>query len=334
MARQFNINTIGEENIPTSFIGGGAWHRLGNAIPEQHQKDFDYLMREGGLDFEVKKLKFSHPEAAMFEEKGLMVPEFEAYGTFRADTGGFLGSVGTDYTVIQNPDGFRFLEDIISEGYSVDSAGVLRGGAVVFANVKIMESEVVSGDTHAFYAQFTNSHDGTQSLSFLGTSVRIVCGNTLRMAINNGKKTGKIFKISHTKNAAVRLQNAKEFLSLVGASAASFGDKLKMLASKKLTTEMEKIFLDKLIGEVSEDENANKRRANMREAILSAPDNSDVIRGINGTAYSMLQRVTNYYTHGTAESKKDPMSLAVSSEFGAYAKKKEEAFNLLLSLAN
>lgn len=315
-------------NVPTSFAGvQSAWHRIGTALSAEAQTDYVRAMEEADLNYEVKKIQFSNPLYSA--DVDCLIPQFvDAYGTFRMDTQEHLGTVKSQYEVIQNAEAFNFLEELIDGGMRVVSLGSFKGGAVVFANVLAKEDEIVKGDPVKNYLQVVTSHDGSMSLDFFSSVVQMVCQNTLRRAMKSAKQH---LKISHTKSASVRLEQATAFLKLVGKDIDDFNEKLRFLTTKRVTPEIEELFLNRLIGEVAEDAKS-KRKANMREAILQSPDNSEVVKSISGTAYALLNRVTNYVDHFSEGTTSDEKR-AISAAFGSGDARKRKAFDILLEMS-
>lgn len=316
-------------NVPTSFAGvQPAWHRIGTVLSKEAQEDYMLAMEEAALNYKVEKIQFTNPFYSPEDTEGVTPQFLDAYGTFRMDTKEHLGTVKSQYEVIQNADAFNFLEELIDGGMRVVSLGSFKSGAVVFANILAKEAEVVKGDPVQNYLQVVTSHDGTLSLDFFSSVVQMVCQNTLRRAMRAAKHH---LKINHTKTASVKLEQATAFLRLVGRDIDDFNEKLRFLTTKRITPEIEELFLNKLIGEVPEDAKS-KRKANMREAILQSPDNSEVVRGISGTAYALLNRVTNYVDH-FSEGTTSPEKRAISAAFGSGDARKRKAIDVLLEMS-
>lgn len=325
------------QNMPTSFAGTTMpWHRICEPLSEEESRDIDVAMEKGGLNFKVLKRKFAHPFAAEMAATGIMdADEVFTYGLFNGRNFRQIGQCKEDYTVIDNRECFAFLEDLIAEGMRIDSCGALKHGQVVFANVLAYEDEIVKGDPVKRYAQFLSSHNGQYGLKYFSSLTQMVCTNTIRHAM---KMAEVMLNFYHSKNAKTKLANAKEMLTLSNQEMRSFDEKLRFLATKRLTDDMVKLVLDRLIGEVSE-EDKTERRKNMREAILAAPDNSDKVRGIAGTAYALLNQITWEVDNRMPKTAQELKSYnetkrAISASFGSGAEKKTKAFQLIFDAAN
>lgn len=327
-------------NVPETFATADkkpTWHRFGHVISEDGQKDYMEGMKQAGLLFDVVKRQFQNPFLAEGCEDA---PEIFSYGTFRTDTKHQLGACTKEYTVIQNVEAFGMLEELVGEGgMRFVSGGSFKKGAIVFANLLSGRSEVVKGDEVEHYVQVVTSHNGQYTLDFFTSLIQMICSNTMRMAMASANDH---LRISHTISAVTKLKNMPEFLKLVGKQNESLTEKLRFLASKRLTKEVETLFLDQMIGKV-EPEAQTKRRENMRAAILSAPDNSEVVTSIGGTFYSLLNKFTNTIDHGAIDpdgKKKATLvaeqeeKRAISASFGTKATDKTKALNVLLGLVN
>lgn len=326
-----------QNNVPSSFAGNRQpWHRVFKQMSPEAATDYRVAMKEGGIDFEVKKVQMPHPFAHEFPDG--KAPELNNYGTFRLDTFQELGQVKKDYEVIQNAVAFNFMEELADEGLKIDSCGSLDNGAIVFFNVLTSEGELMPGNPVKRYLQAVSSHNGRFNLDFFSSELEIWCRNTLRHAMKAAKEH---FKISHTKNYEARLRSAKSFLQLVGKEQADFDDKLRFLATKRTTKEMTDLYLDLLLGKATEKDD-NLRKYNMRKAILDAPNNSDRVHGIGGTLFALLEQTTwdadnspvkLLKNEGTLRAQEKETKRAISASFGSLAERKTRAVDILLDLA-
>jgi phage/plasmid-like protein (TIGR03299 family) len=125
--------------------------------------------------------------------------------TVRRDLDNILGVVGSGYEVVQNLQGFEFVQDILSgasgqfDAPFIETAGVLGGGERMFVTARFNEPFKIkdSDDVIEDYILFTNSHDGSGAVIAQFCTTRVVCNNTLNMALNEGKN--RVY-FKHTKN--------------------------------------------------------------------------------------------------------------------------------------
>jgi phage/plasmid-like protein (TIGR03299 family) len=210
-----------------------AWHGLGNVIT--HDMNPTEALTLADLDWEVE---FPESQRATFSKGGvpIHVPVSTTRTLFRVPRDGRdepyleLGTHKKNYTPLQN----RELFDIayaIDEDVKVESAGSMFNGKRIFC--------LLRGDTINFghdevvpYVALMNSHDGTLALSAMPTSIRIVCNNTLSMALTTGRK--KMFKVRHCQNIDSQIEELKSALSRFRQTGSMFKERVEDLRSKEL----------------------------------------------------------------------------------------------------
>ena len=167
--------------------------------------------------------------------------------TFRSDNNSTLGVVGRDYGVVQNTKAFEFInfiKEVSGEEPLIETAGALGYGERMFVTCRLGADCYLNGNSDAVknYVVFSNSHDGSGSVMAFFTPVRVICQNTLNMAIR-GAVNKVIFK--HTKNVNHRLdweieENRRKALEVFSKSvqfSKTFMDKMLMLKGETLTSE-------------------------------------------------------------------------------------------------
>ncbi len=184
-----------------------AWHGLGTIV--EHYPNSEMALKYAGLDFVVAK----RPNIHKLDE-GKEVVSADSFFTYRTDNGDILGSkLGRDYEVVQNTDAFAFFDAIVGgDGIQYETAGALGKGERIFITAKLPGYIVVDRDDLVEkYLFLTTSHDGTGAITAAFTPVRIVCNNTLNMALRDC--TSKI-TIRHTRDARSRLETAHKVLGI------------------------------------------------------------------------------------------------------------------------
>lgn len=180
------------------FVGKPAWHGLGKVLTEAPSTGD--ALRLAGLDWEVE-------EQALYT----LTTDGEAQdiGTghkaiVRESDGRVLGVVGHRYTPLQNAKAFEPFQPLVDSGLiELDAAGSLRSGQRVWilGKLKGAEADVVPGDATRGYLLFYNGHDGTLAASYQRTAIRVVCMNTLSMAVARGDaETEARAQFRHTAN--------------------------------------------------------------------------------------------------------------------------------------
>ena len=183
--------------------------------------------------------------------------------TVRTDTNSVLGIVSeSSYGVVQNEDAFRFVDTLCSGQLTdrehtpvIETAGVLGHGERIFVTAKFREDIILDNkgdDRVEMNVIFTTSHDGTGGVNVLISPVRVVCNNTLSMALSNCK--GKLF-LKHTSNVMSRLdisnkeniEFAYRALNLFDVYKKSLEDDFEKLRNIKVTEKM----LDDIVASIS-----------------------------------------------------------------------------------
>ena len=121
-----------------------------------------------------------------------------------------LGVVGKNYKVVQNEDAFAFTDELVGDGRNVtyETAGELDGGKLVWMLARLPQVIIVDDEVDN-YLLFSNSHDGTKAVRCCITPVRVVCKNTLNLALRTAKRS---WRYIHAGNIMTRLEDAKKTL--------------------------------------------------------------------------------------------------------------------------
>ena len=191
-----------------------AWHGLGKVVDAMTSKEAIIL---GGLNFEVSKRPlFIQSNLISFEQAkehsivsrniindntifySKLVGIEDKFATVRDDLNLPLGIVGSRYEIIQNQEAFDFFDSIVGEKYAdYETVGCLNGGGTIFITAKLKEEMIINKDNIDKYLLLTMSHDGTSSIQVMFTPIRVVCNNTLTLALGGKNRV----TIRHTKSA-------------------------------------------------------------------------------------------------------------------------------------
>lgn len=258
------------------------------------------------------------------------------FATVRADRGTVLGIVGRHYAVLQNRDAFALVDDILDDsGAKYETAGSLRGGRIVWALARLPETILVAGrDPVLPYLLIANSHDGSRRVTVTMTAVRVVCMNTLSVALPSSAGRGlrplpHTVSIIHKDHALARAaQRCRDALELSSRYFTAFEALANQLASVNLTDAEVTAFLKQAIpGE-------GQRAASRRDAVaalLDAPTNAD----FRGTAWGAFNALVEAYDHQVAGLRQETLAdvrfeRAVLDIHGV----KRKALNLLTALVH
>lgn len=242
-----------------------------------------------GLDWEVHLALLT----AEVDEVPYEVPEmFATYRTRKGQTD-ILGVVGDNYTPVQNSELFNFGEALTSTGEAQwETAGSLRGGRVIFATAKLSREIVIAGDQHVPYLVMASSHDASMSMKAILTPVRVVCMNTLRLALARSRSA---YTIRHTPNVQQYVAQAREALQMSWVYLDGFEAEVSKLVEQTVTDKQWNDLIAKLVPELESDSkrratNVDQRRADITEVYRTDP----ACRPWVGTAWGALNGVNTW----------------------------------------
>jgi phage/plasmid-like protein (TIGR03299 family) len=177
------------------------WHGLG-AVLDRHPHSVAEAIEAARLGWRVEKA----PLALATGE-----PVEGWFATVREDTGAVLGIVGERYRIVQNPEAFSFVDQLLGSAMHFETAGSLHGGRRVWVLARLPEHVEVGGDEVRPFVLLMNSHDGSTALVAATTPVRVVCQNTLNWGLQRARQR---FAIRHTDAIAQRVHEARRVLEL------------------------------------------------------------------------------------------------------------------------
>jgi phage/plasmid-like protein (TIGR03299 family) len=264
------------------------WHGIGEYVGDACPTSGD-MIRAAGLDWTVE----TRPLATTINGKVHVVKGHVATVCPEKDVQ--IGVVGDGYKVVQNAEAFAFLDGIGGGGEGrvvYETAGSLNGLAQVWMLARFGDGDdVVADDRIVPYMLLATSHDGSLSLTVFPTAVRVVCANTLGMALSGSKSA---IRIRHTANAKQRMQIAEKTLASTDKKFSEFLSASKALARKQMAQAAVDASLDAILG-VSD----STRSKNIRQEIVNLFEQGagTDIPGVRGTAWGLFNAVTEYVTH-------------------------------------
>ena len=197
-------------NVETMFsVRETPWHGLGRIVMDAPASR--EALELAGLDWQVESRN-------IYSGTGAMIPGYRA--NVRSTDEAVLGVVSDRYRIVQNEEAFQFTDDLLGEGVTYETAGSLQGGKKVWMLAKLPEKYIIAGDEVTPYLVFFNSHDGSSGVKVAMTPVRVVCQNTLNLALGTAKR---IWTARHTENVLLRVQDARETLQLANSYMGELG---------------------------------------------------------------------------------------------------------------
>lgn len=221
MAHNIEINKVNGVEV-ASFVENGrrerAWHKLGQVFDGQLTVKEALELSHADYKVDKRDVFAITPAIQAAMEQGKVDTDLildamikGRAATMRMDKNKPLGIVSDSYGVVQNSDAFQFVDTLCTGGAGntpvIECAGVLGEGERVFITAKFPEQIILdnkSDDRVDMYIVFTTSHDGTGAVNCMVTPIRVVCNNTLNMALGRGGNAGKI-SLRHTSGINNRL---------------------------------------------------------------------------------------------------------------------------------
>lgn len=261
--------------VETMFVARElAWHGLGTFVPEAVHSDEALIL--AGLDWEV------YLDDA-YTREGLRVPNTKL--TRRSTDQRVLGVVGERYRPIQNHDLFDFGDALVEYGARYESAGSLRDGKYVFTTMVVEKPLVIEDDPHIPYLIMASSHDGSMATRALLSPVRVVCMNTLRLAISRAKKS---FTIRHTATAPARIEEARRALGVTFEYYDGFEAEVKQLMAQDVTERQFDELIDAVWPVDEEMLKGNSRVEKKRDEVKATYLHDPSVNGWIGTGWGAL----------------------------------------------
>jgi phage/plasmid-like protein (TIGR03299 family) len=315
------------------------WHGLGQIV--EYAVNSEEAIKLAGLDFNVQKVEI-FTDFRELPITGTSVDDIREasveghYATVRTDTRDVLGLVKSRYEVVQNVKAFDFIDEIVGSKQAVfETAGALGKGETIFVTAKIPNISVIgTNDVIENYFLFTSSHDGSGSIIACITPIRVVCNNTLNMAMDNN--SNKI-KLKHTKNVHDKLELGLELMGLYRRYSVELSDCLIALSHVPITSEDVQIVTRQIILNREEiaicsvfginDDRISARKRNKLEDLEVYIDQGVGQDLHRGTALWLYNGISSYYNNGLQY--KNSEERFVSLTEGSSYKDVQKAFDLI-----
>jgi phage/plasmid-like protein (TIGR03299 family) len=297
------------------------WHKLGQYLEEG--ASIETWKEQAGMEWMVN----SSP--LMYSGKADIIVDDSKQILHRSDTEELLGIVSKDYKIVHPGEVLEFFRDLTEQNQmKLSAAGTLFGGKRFWATAEMGKSaHIVDGDRIDGFLLLTSSADGSASTTAKFVSTRVVCNNTLQIAMN--EKARNAIKITHA--STFDPKEVKIDLGLLDVAWDSFIGNLKTLASKKVSDDLAQQFFAKLITPDNSaiDMELLKTQRHV-DALMHFYRSGAGAEFSYGTQYGLLNAATELWTHGTG--KTDASKQFESSEFKDGSKMKTLAMNRLLAL--
>ena len=137
-----------------------------------------------------------------------------------------MGVVTDRYKVIQNSEAFAFTDELLGSGVRYETAGSLADGKKVWLLARLPREYIIGGERISPYLVFSNTHDGSGAVRVAVTPVRVVCNNTLNLALDTAKRS---WSMIHTGDIKGKIQEAKDTLFMAESYMDCLGAEFEQL---------------------------------------------------------------------------------------------------------
>ena len=301
MAHELEIGANGETAFAS--LRQPAWHGLGTVF--ENEVNTAEMLKLAHLDnWNVRLEDVAVPDGFASDKSYSFVTRTNPFDNSQND---ILGVVGERYKVLQNEDLFSFGDNLLDGGGRWETAGSIRGGRVVFGSIALANSITLDPNGRADkidnYLLINTSHDGSVAIQASITPVRVVCANTLNLALTSlkGKKNApkQTFKIRHTQTAEGKIAVAREALGL----AQNYLDEFSTMAQAMIEKEITKAQFDDIVALAypapkGEDKKGSHKKYDTKVDLLQSiyvGQYNDTIAGTAWGAYNALTERLDWY---------------------------------------
>ncbi len=279
-----------------AYVGAEPWHGLGNRLPAQ--QPIDVWQKSAGMDWTIQET----PVRFLVDSIGSLgsIHSFDEQKVlYRSDTKQALSVVSQRYQIVQPKEVLEFYRDLTDvSGYQLETAGVLKGGKKFWALAKTGQSTALKGNDQVNgYLLLATSCDGTLATTATPTTVRVVCNNTLNIAVQGANQA---IKVGHrTKFDA---QAVKQQLGIAVAHWDGFMYRMRTLAERKVKSHEAmnyflRVMCDVQHGAIDPAGLANERALKRVQALYDGQGKGAELEAAKGTAWGLLNAVTEYVDH-------------------------------------
>jgi len=320
MAHQLTIRPNGFAEI--ALARQPAWHGLGTVLPNLMTSE--EALTAAGLDWQVEK----RPLYRKVGDQFVALPQEQIL--VRVDNEEVLGVVTDHYRVVQNVEGFRWLDALVEQDQlRYEAAFSLQGGRKVVLLARTPGyGEVLPSDVILPYILFILGHDGRTGIRCGPVAVRVVCANTLRIA----EQTYELMRVSHIGDVSKKLEYMRQIMKVYLELFTDYITEANRLANRKLSEQEVQLILDRLFPvdkslPLETQLALHDKRYQIMQLFTQAETNN--LPGMERTAWSLFCAIVEYIDHGlrgAAESR------VMNSLFTVGARLKKRAWETIKQL--
>lgn len=274
-------------NVETMmYVREKPWHGLGTMVQEALTSE--EALKIAGLDWTVEG-------KPVYDENGIVIPNYKA--NTRSSDNSVLGIVTDRYKVVQNVEAFQFTDSLIGGDVRYETAGSLQKGKSIWLLAKLPETELV-GDKTETYCCFTNTHDGTGAVKVCMTPVRVVCQNTLNLALRSAKRS---WSCKHTGDIQSKLDEARMSLDMANKYMNALSVEAMRMANTDVDDATIRSILDEMFPIKEDDSDRAKRNVEkIKDEFMIcyfAPD----LAKFKGTAWGAINAMADMVDHNAPQ---------------------------------
>ena len=317
-----NIEIIdGQAQMAYRLSKGKPWHGLGTPVGDDLTPEA--IMKAAGLDWTVSKVD-TYAQITNASGEVDYVPTGRQ-ALIRDSDNKVLTEVGKGWNPVQNEEAFEFFTDFVSAGdMLMDTAGSLKDGQIVWALADIKKGfTLFGGDEMKGYLLFSNPHQYGKTVDIRFCLERVVCNNTLTMALN--EKGQPSVRLNH--RGKFDPDRVKQILGLSQNKVETFKAAAEFLGSKNYIKSDLETYFSTLFGESEKDDTKLSRTA---EKVMDMIETQPGAEFKKGTWWPVFNAVTYATDHELGRSADTRMA---SAWFGSNAKRKVDALNLAVKMA-
>ncbi len=272
-------------NVESMFyVRETPWHGLGTKVKEAPASNDALIL--AGLNWQVLQEPIFTAASEPIEGYKVNVRDSDRKA---------LGVVTDRYKVIQNNEAFAFTDELLGEGVRYETAGSLQGGKKVWLLAHMPREYIISGEQISPYLVFSNTHDGSGAIKVALTPIRVVCQNTLNLAL---AKANRCWSMIHTGDIHEKMQEARDTLLRAEYYMQELGQEFENLRMKKLSDRQVMEYIEILLplednSTPQQTKNIRKLREDMKMRYFDAPD----LQHVGKNAYRFVNAVSDFATH-------------------------------------
>ncbi|KAE8760833.1 DUF932 domain-containing protein [Paraburkholderia madseniana] len=311
-----------------AYVNEVPWHGLGNQLaPNQ---PLEVWAQQAGMNWKIEESEVRFVAGNM--GLGSIHPFPEQKVLYRSDTKAPLSVVSSRYQVVQPAEILEFYRDLTEVGgFELETAGVLKDGKKLWALARTGQSVALKGkDQVNGYLLLATACDGTLATTAQFTSVRVVCNNTLAVAL--GDSTGAV-KVPH--RSLFDAQAVKRQLGIAISSWDGFIVRMKALAERKVGDSAAEAFLRRVLtypagGPNMPTPTTNDSAIKAVQALYAGRGKGATLPSAAGTAWGLVNSITEFVDHQRRARSDDHRRDA--AWFGAGATLKQKAWDEAMKL--